>query len=42
MKLMQFPIGCTGKDSQINDCHQRLPKLMMATLIDENVPVDNA
>jgi hypothetical protein len=41
MKMVWIPIGCRGKDSQINNHHQCLPKSMMATL-DDNFPVDDA
>jgi hypothetical protein len=38
--MVQFPIGCTGEDSHIDNYHQCLPKPMTPTLIDENFPVD--
>jgi hypothetical protein len=38
MKTAWFPIVCPGKDSQINNHHRCLPKLMTATLINDNFP----
>jgi hypothetical protein len=42
MKTSRIPIGCPGNDSQINNCQQCLTKPMTATLIDENIPADDA